>query len=183
MQMYEWQNLSSGSIYEDECEKGIRELNVEIEELMAKRAAAMKETTGGCFPAEMRVLTEKGTKPIAEVRAGERVLSLDMAGNQVAAEVLKTYAGQGYHYFLINDCIKVTALHRFFTDHGWERARALKLGDRIMTQNGRFEEIVALEWFAADQAVYNLTIHPNHNFYISPDGKAGYLVHNTAGGK
>jgi hypothetical protein len=114
----------------------------------------------------MWVLTADGAKSIADVKVGDRVLSSDAAGRQVEADVIKTYAEQGYHYFLINDRIKVTALHRFFTDHGWKKARELKAGDRIMTQDGRFEEILALEWLAADLDVYNLTISVNHNFYI-----------------
>ena len=71
---------------------------------------------------------------------------------------------------------------RFFTNDGWKRTHELKIGDQIMRHTGVFEEIASLEWFAENLEVYNLTISKNHNFYVSSDGKNGYLVHNTAGG-
>ncbi len=175
-------NIKHTSYNEADLNTKIAKIKTELAELKAKAAAAMSATSGSCFTSDMRVLTEEGPKPIAEIRAGDRVLSIDEAGHQVAAEVLKTYSDKGFHYFLINKRIKVTALHRFFTDQGWKKARDLRVGDRIKMQDGLFEEIVAFEWFAEDLSVYNLTISKNHNFYISPDGKTGYLVHNTAGG-
>jgi len=139
--------------------------------------------TGSCFPAEMRVLTESGAKPIDEIKVGDKVLSADGQGRRVAAEVLKTYADRNRHYYLINSGIQVTGMHRFFTDKGWKRAKELQEGDRIQTASGAFEEITAIEWVPADNLpVFNLTIAENHNFFISADGKNGFLVHNSGGG-
>jgi hypothetical protein len=159
----------------------ITRIETELKELRAKAAKAMQSETGGCFPADMWVLTEDGAKPIAQIKVGDRVLSFSEGGQQVPADVLKTYTDRNYHYFLINDKIKVTALHRFFTSGGWKRARELRIGDRIKLNGGAFEKIVSIEWYAENLYVYNLTISKNHNFYISPDGKSGYLVHNTPG--
>lgn len=138
---------------------------------------------GTCFPADMRVMTESGAKPIGEIQIGDKVLSVDADGRRVAAEVLKTYADRNRHYYLINGSIKVTGRHRFFTDKGWKPAKELTRGDRIQNASGVFEEIAAIEWVPADDlAVFNLTIAENHNFFVSPDGQNGYLVHNTSGG-
>ena len=139
--------------------------------------------TGTCFTSDMKVLTEDGAKPIGEIKVGDKVLSVDADGRQVAADVLKTLADRNRHYYLINGSIKVTGLHRFFTETGWKKAKELVKGDRIQTTTGVFEKIAAIEWVPADDLrVYNLTIAENHNFFISPDGKHGYLVHNSGGG-
>ncbi len=148
-----------------------------LEEVKKTRAGA------SCFTADMRVLTEGGAKPIGEIQVGDRVLSVDDDGRRVAAEVLRTYADRNRHYYLINGGIKVTGLHRFFTDKGWKRAEELARGDRIQNASGAFEEIGSIDWVPADNlAVYNLTISEHHNFFVSTDGKSGYLVHNSGGG-
>lgn len=136
----------------------------------------------GCFTGDMLVLTEEGAKPIPDIKVGDKVLSFDEAGNQVLADVLKTYELKNNHFFLINKKIKVTATHPFLTNTGWKSASDLEIGDRIQTTTGEFEKIDSIDWNPGDLDVYNLTISKNHNFYISPDGKNGYLVHNTTGG-
>ena len=152
----------------------------QLKELQELRAKAQKEAS--CFPADMLVLTTNGAKSIGDIKVGDRVLSVDAAGQQVASDVLKTYADRNNHYYLINGKIKVTAFHRFLTDAGWKRARELEVGDRMQTAGGSYEEIATLERFTVELDVYNLTITSNHNFFISADGKNGYLVHNTSGG-
>ena len=138
--------------------------------------------SSGCFTPDMWVLTEDGAKPIPEINVGDKVLSYDDNGHQVMAEVLNTYETKNNHYYLINGKIKVTAQHRFFSDGGWKKAKDLEVGDLIQTATGKPDQIVSIEWRSVDLDVYNLTISKNHNFYVSPDGKDGYLVHNTAGG-
>lgn len=140
-------------------------------------------SAGSCFTADMWVLTEDGAKTIGQIKVGDRVLSVDADGQQVPADVLKTLADRNHHYYLINGSIRVTGLHRFFTDAGWKKAKELAKGDRIQTTEGIFAEIATIEWMPSKNLdVYNLTIAENHNFFISPDGKNGYLVHNTGGG-
>ncbi len=116
-----------------ELQKRIATIKILQAELRAKNDAAARSQSGSCFTADMRVLTINGATPIAEVKVGDKVLSLDAAGNRVAADVLKTFAAQENHYFLVNHRIKVTSLHRFSTDRGWKRACDLKIGDRRWT--------------------------------------------------
>ena len=136
----------------------------------------------GCFTTDTLVLMESGFKRIADIKAGDRLRTLDPAGNLTVSTVAKHYVFTNNHYYLINGNIKVTALHRFYTLKGWIRARDLKKGDRIQMSDGSFEEIISKERFSADLAVYNLGIADNHNFFVSSDGKKGYLVHNCEGG-
>ena len=160
----------------------IAKLKAELAAIDAETAKAISSDPKTCFSGDMLVLTEEGAKSIADIRVGDRVLSMNASGEQVPAEVLKTYADQNYHYFFINNKIKVTALHRFYTSNGWKKAHELEIGDLIQLNSGDFEKILSLEFFKENLDVYNLTISKNHNFYISPDGKSGYLVHNTPGG-
>ena len=160
----------------------IAKLKAELAAIDAETAKAISSDPKTCFSGDMLVLTEEGAKSIADIRVGDRVLSMNASGEQVPAEVLKTYADQNYHYFFINNKIKATALHRFYTSNGWKKAHELEIGDLIQLNSGDFEKILSLEFFKENLDVYNLTISKNHNFYISPDGKSGYLVHNTPGG-
>lgn len=160
-------------------QKEVSRIKTELKALTGKEEP---ELFSGCFTADMLVLTEEGPKPIPDIKVGDKVLSFDKAGNQVAADVLNTYELKNNHYFLINKKIKVTAMHRFFTNSGWKKAQDLEIGDRMQTDTGEFDKIFSIKLIPADLDVYNLTISKNHNFYISPDGKNGYLVHNTGAG-
>jgi hypothetical protein len=163
-------------------EENIAKHKTRLAVIDARAAKAISSDPKTCFPADMLVLTEEGARSIAEIKVGDRVLSINASGEQVPSEVLKTYAAQNYHYFLINHKIKATALHRFHTRDGWKRTHELEVGDLIQLNSGDFDEIISIALFSDNLNVYNLTISKNHNFFISTDGKSGYLVHNTAGG-
>ena len=136
----------------------------------------------GCFTADTKILTGKGYKCIADIKAGDRVLTVDSEGNPASNKVVKTFTFINNHYYFINKKIKVTARHRFYTGDGWTKAQDLKIGDRIQLSGGAFEEIVSKEMFPGDLTVYNLHVADSHNFFVSSDGKNGYLVHNCGGG-
>lgn len=174
----EWEEANTESEYSHVFTRRINQIHTELATLGHKVELYSK----GCFTPDMMVLTENGAKPIPDIEVGDRVLSSDEAGRQVMADVLNTYEFENNHYYRVNARIKVTAQHRFYTDSGWKKAKDLEVGDRIQTTTGEFEKIDSIEWVAAQLNVYNLTISKNHNFYVSPDGKQGYLVHNTAGG-
>ena len=84
----------------------IEQMKANLAKIRMKAAKAQRSKSGGCFTADMWVLTVDGAKPIADIRVGDKVLSRDDAGNQVPADVLKTYTEENYHYFLINNSIK-----------------------------------------------------------------------------
>ena len=71
---------------------------------------------------------------------GDRVWSVDSAGNRMAADVLDTYNVRNNHYYLINGKIKVTATHRFFTEDGEKRVHDLEVGDKIQMRTGMFKK-------------------------------------------
>ena len=174
------QNNPNSKLLENELARK-KNLLKENEEWLEK--AQNSRDTGTCFTADVRVLTMEGAKPISEINVGDKVLSVDADGNQVASDVLKTIADRNRHYYLINGSIKATGMHRFFTDAGWKRVKELRVGNKIKTTSGSFEEVVSVEWVPKDGLdVYSLTIAENHNFYVSTDGKKGFLVHNHGDG-
>lgn len=138
-----------------------------------------------CFPSETLVVMENGIKPISEVQVGDRIMSLDEKGDVTLTNVVRTYEADNNHYYLINNKVKVTGLHRFLTSEGWKRAYELNIGDKIRTsRQDVFEKIISKERIVtkADIKVYNLQVAQGKNFIISADGHSTYVVHNTGNG-
>jgi hypothetical protein len=138
-----------------------------------------------CFPSDTLVVMEKGSKPISQVRVGDQIMSLDENGDIALTEVVRTYEADNNHYYLINNKVKVTGLHRFLTSAGWKRAYEISIGDEIRTsRQDDFEEVISMERIATktDFKVYNLQVSHAQNFIISPDGQSTYVVHNTGNG-
>jgi len=136
----------------------------------------------GCFTGDMFVLMEKGAKHINAIEAGEKVLTADDNGNISPKEVSEHFIYENNHYYLVNNTIKVTGKHRFFTKHGWKRAQTLQIGDEVWTSAKDLQRIDSITRFSEENKVYCLEVIANHNFFISQDKKTGYLVHNCDGG-
>lgn len=175
---------------QDQAMKELMTIETELtqaeQEFEAARQEAKPQTPGpetaACFPAEMKVLTAEGAKSIRDIRVGDRVLTADEAGQKSFQPVLKTLADRNNHYYLINGAVKVTALHRIATAEGWKKARELEVGDRIRDAGGGLVAVESITRVETELPVYNLTVAENHNFYVTPDGEGGYLVHNCGGG-
>jgi hypothetical protein len=129
-------------------------------------------------------LADGRTESIARIKKGDLLLTYnEETGTLTKSPVVGTLEAVENHHYLFNGRIKVTAMHRIFTDKGWKRAEDINRGDKIWMADGRFEEIVAIDFVPGDLAVYNLEVLENHNFFVSPDGSDAYLVHNYGGGK
>jgi hypothetical protein len=135
-----------------------------------------------CFIASTPVTMADGTtKPIESITVDDLVLTYDFeAGCNVRARVSKTYhhpAEQTERYLRIND-IGVTANHPIWTPEGWVNAGDLKIGDCLVTMEGRFVPILSIATIGESVPTYNLHIeHPDHNYYA-----ASVRVHNKAQG-
>jgi hypothetical protein len=134
---------------------------------------------GHCFPADTLVLLNGTMKNIRDIKVGDMVLSKNMAtGVAGPNKVTRVYEADSNHYYIMNDKIRATGGESFFTTQGWKAVKDLKFGDTIYTISGVTEKIVSVKRVAFDLKVYNIEVDGNHTFYISPDGKGGYLVHN-----
>ena len=150
-----------------------------------RKRSLQASTQPSCFPADMQVALADGrTESIARIKKGDLLLTYnEETGTLTKSPVVGTLEAVENHHYLFNGRIKVTAMHRIFTDKGWKRAQDIDMGDKIRTADGRFEEIGAIDFVPGDLEVYNLEVLQNHNFFVSPDGSDAYLVHNYGGGK
>lgn len=153
-----------------------------IEALYKEFGRPTTSAGGGCFTAETLVLTDNAAKKIADVVVGDVLLTYNSQGKIKTNRVSEALIFKNDHYFIINGKIKVTKMHRFFTEDGWKRVRDLEIGDLLQKSDGAFEAIRSKEFVPAQLTVYNLEIEDNHNFFVSSNGKDGYLVHNSGGG-
>jgi hypothetical protein len=129
---------------------------------------------GGCFLAGTRIQTESGYAPIETIVPGQEILSVnEKTGKQEVAKVERLDRLVAEKYYIINDDIKVTGEHPFYTIEGIKKVSELKVGDTLRTI-GDDTLIVSIETIEEDVQIYNLiNVVPNHNYYAN-----GYLVHN-----
>ncbi len=143
-----------------------------------------------CFTSKTLITMADGSKKtIADVKVGDKVLSKDGINTVKEIEIVPL-AGRKL-YSINNSSFFVTAEHPFLTTDGWksispeatkrERAKLaeelniteLKVGDKLITQNG----IVKIESIngknAKEQKVYNLILDGDKTYYADE-----FLVHN-----
>jgi hypothetical protein len=140
-------------------------------------------TTSACFPAGTLVRMGDGDfKRIEDVTPGDVLMTYDIGNDLLkTSPVMEVYLLDNNHYYIINKNLKVTAGERFLTPDGWKKVKYLQKGDHIL--NGRkMEEVTSLTLVHGPVKVYNLHVANSHNFFVSPNETATYLVHNTAGG-
>ncbi len=140
-------------------------------------------TTSGCFPAGTLVrIGYGGFKRIEDVTPGDVLLTYDIGNDLLkTSPVTEVYLFDNNHYYVINKKLKVTGGERFLTPEGWKKVKYLQKGDYILNAR-RMEEVTYLTLVHGPVKVYNLHVANSHNFFVSPDETATYLVHNTGGG-
>ena len=74
--------------------------------------------------------------------------------------------------------IENTIYHPYYTEEGWKETKDLKVGDKVLTKEGKYTEIIKIKTTNKKNAieVYNLEIKDNHNYFV---GETGFLVHNA----
>ncbi len=94
-----------------------------------------------CFTEDMRVVTDRGLKRIADLQVGDRVLTHKGRYRPVTETMQRHYTGDLYRIKvkLIGVTLKVTPEHPILTPHGWVEAQDLKVGDKVAVgvPNGR----------------------------------------------
>lgn len=158
-------------------------LNGEMMTLESAYTESVIGTTSGCFPAGTYVITaDGGYKKIEEIRPGDVLMSYDIGNDSLKIRPVKdVYLFDNNHYFVINKKIRVTGGERFLTSEGWKKVKYLQKGDFILNAAG-MEKITSVILVRKAVQVYNLHVAEAHNFFVSPDKNATYLVHNSGGG-
>ncbi|MCU7728949.1 polymorphic toxin-type HINT domain-containing protein [Actinoplanes sp. KI2] len=145
------------------------------------------------FSADTKVLMSDGsTKPISQVRIGDKVLATDPATGKTAAHevtalhvntdtqltdlTIKTPDGR-------TATLHTTAHHPIWSPqrHKWVDAAALGADERLAAPIPLSRPIVgAVRAFAGSRTMYNLTVADIHTYYVLA-GNTPVLVHNDGG--
>lgn len=133
----------------------------------------------GCFTANTLVLNSDSLIPIQNLKAGDKIMSLDTLSDSLAAGEITnafTYVREGYFQITIaGDVIQATNDHPFYTEGSWRTTDSLKVGDSLHTASGDKTAIESIVYIPQPVQVYNLSVHSHKTFFV---GKQQVLVHN-----
>ena len=184
------QNDNSGFrfvIYENEAENwGIINIIAEAQDGSNVKAICSVDTSGFCFKAGTKILTENGLKNIEDIKIGEKVYSKNESNSSIELkEVLNTFVHDvDYNICKVyteNDIIECTEGHKFYSkSKGWVQAYNLRPGNVLIDNNGKEIVIKKVEIekskYKQITRVYNLNVKDNHNYFVGNDR---ILAHNA----
>ena len=121
----------------------------------------------------MRVGSDLGFKAISEVVVGEIVHCYDVEKEQIDnCQVENISQRTVSEYYILNNIIKVTAEHPFYSQREWIKTEDLEVGMKLF--NGIDDILLtSIDKIYKEVEVYNLSIDKNNNFFVE-----GILVHN-----
>lgn len=128
-----------------------------------------------CFAGGTSVTMADGTtKPIEEVRVGDKVKSYDVEADAFTEGVVtKTFQHDAEEYLDIDGLI-VTGEHPIWTDGGgWKHARDITEGDAFLNDKDEIKIVRRIIVVLDPIEVYNLEVEGQHNYFAG-----GVLVHN-----
>ena len=132
-----------------------------------------------CFPGNTKINTPGGYKLISDINSGDILLAYNPETQHFSeTNVVSIWSIMADSYYVLNDGLKVTAEHPFFTGSGWKTARQLAVGDELFTVEGRW--IVLESKFEVDEEieVYNMHVGAPNTFFAED-----ILVHNKSAAK
>ncbi|BAL87848.1 hypothetical protein AMIS_26280 [Actinoplanes missouriensis 431] len=143
--------------------------------------------TGNSFTPDTPVLLAGGgTRPIGQIREGDRVLATDpLTGVSGPQTVTRTISGTGdkdlVEIAVDGGTVTATANHPFWVagPDRWVTAGNLQTGQWLRTSAGTWVQITALDRDRAAATVHNLRVTGPHTFYVAAGG-VPLLVHNES---
>lgn len=144
-----------------------------------------------CFEARTEVQTDKGLKPIEQIKKGDRVLSYNEQTKrneyQPVTQTFTRWATDVWELKVEGEqaSIGVTSEHPFYVRvHGarsqtsgegeWRETWQVRPGDHIRLASGRWARVTS-NLPKGEARVYNFTVERNHNYFV---GKGRLLTHN-----
>jgi len=129
------------------------------------------------------VHTDHGSKPIEEVKVGEKVKSFKERTGQTSYEPVMELMQHDGTFQLVKvtldsgESLEATAGHPFYIQgKGWNVAATLKVGDALRLHNGVTLVVKTVETSTYVGRVYNFAVAQNANYFVGMDG---VLVHNA----
>jgi len=139
-----------------------------------------------CFLAGTKVLMVDGSyKNIEDITVGEQVASYSEYTNTIESGFVSNVFHHSSnempdYYIIINDGLKVTPNHRFYSDGKWVYAGDLKVGNHLFSSDGNKDYVIYyLERVFKKEPCFDLEIEQYHTYFVSiaNDG-VDVLVHN-----
>ncbi|GAA0484539.1 hypothetical protein Ade02nite_87750 [Paractinoplanes deccanensis] len=135
-------------------------------------------------------LADGSTKPISEIRIGDKVAAADPATATAGGRtVTALIAGEGEKHLVdvtveadgADATVTATDGHPFWVEdtRRWTAAKDLRTGQRVRTDTGAAVTIVALRPYTERERVYNLSVDGLHTYHVLA-GKTPVLVHNCS---
>jgi hypothetical protein len=165
--------------------------------VVPKARRALKVIQKLCFVAGTPILTDKGLKPIEEIKEGDKVLSYNEQTKQteyktvVQTMVREAEAGRILSLKVEGEtqALGVTGEHPFYVrihkardnisseddDGKWIEAKDLRIGDEIRKADGTWAKVESVTQRKDGAKVYNFTVKGNHNYFV---GQSRLLAHN-----
>ena len=146
----------------------------------AKAERAGKPNSKTCsFHASTLVKTQTGYKAIADIKAGDKVLSKNEHNGEidyktVTAQYSNSYAKTVYIHIADaadqNQTLIANKIHPFYTNGRWIEAGSLKAGDILETANGEKQTVQSVVIKAEPLKAYNLTVQDFHTYFVKGKG-------------
>jgi len=154
----------------------------------AGRGGAGAKACGRSFDADTLVLMADGTtKPIADIRPGDRVIATDPETGERAARTVTAVWVHGDELVDLRvdaaggpRTVTTTDDHLFWnqSDRQWQPAAALDPGDRLLTADGRPATVIGLlERTRHEATAYTLSVQDTPTYHVLV-GDTPVLVHN-----
>jgi hypothetical protein len=132
---------------------------------------------GGCFAPSTPVWTPDGMVPISEIKAGDKVFSMDTdTGEMKTSTVTKIFSTTRSGIVKVEtktNSVVCSNNHRYLTDEGeWKEISHIN-GDSVKTANGPTK--VKVTSINGEMKVHNLEVKGTRNYFV---GNSKLLVHN-----
>lgn len=128
--------------------------------------------TFNCVARGTLIDTEKGARPIEEVREGDRIWGYD-GKKRVLTTVRLVRKGQASTTLLFGQGLRVTREHPLYVGGEWVMAGAVRPNDLLLNTRLQSEKAGAPKEIREAIEVFDLTVDGPHCFFAG-----GYLVHN-----
>lgn len=129
--------------------------------------------SGGCFLGDVGIATPDGDVAIRDIGVGDRVISLDVNGEERTSIIVAKYCAEAWSYYEINHAIRVTETHPFRVGDKWVMAADISVGDGLTLKGGSTVPVESIRFVERGVRVYNISVGETETFYAG-----GIFVHN-----
>ncbi|OII65493.1 sugar-binding protein [Streptomyces sp. CC53] len=160
------------------------------------KGGGCKKASNSFTPGTLVLMADGTTKPIEDVKNGDKVLATDPETGETTTETVSAkIKGEGLKHLVkvtvdtdgdqggATAMVTATDGHPFWVPElgEWIDATDLKSGQWLQTSAGTYVQITAIQrWTAQRAAVHNLTVTNLHTYYVLA-GATPVLVHNCNG--